>query len=334
MKSTLVFIAPSWNAELEELLVVTRESFELKILTERQDIDFEDPYVEILQCFESYSPIELARLLPWLMQLRSPQFHLILPANTSGRQLAGIGALLSMVRALPNTSITHSPWPEGNWSFPIWLKAFSNLFDGVLPLSGRRTLSLPRPIVNSPVATSKDLGFYRQLWAFPTFDGVTTFRNTLLQRLLARPENILEFWNWEQLPIRHQNKFRQEFSLRWNQFRSHTPRLKLDDWTDVKFLVLVGIKHFPFSESDLIDLVTNHRISIILDSDNRRQLNGPWKDGDTCWLWYSTLNDDDGRPWNKPYATLPFSTIADLEEYRDRMSNNILRCFMKSCPSS
>ena len=70
MKPTLVFIAPIWTPELDELLQITKESFSLKVLTQKLTHSFEDPYIEILQCFDSYSPIELAKLIPWFIHLR------------------------------------------------------------------------------------------------------------------------------------------------------------------------------------------------------------------------------------------------------------------------
>lgn len=330
MKPSLVFIAPHWTPELEELLQVTKESFALKVLTQKQPLDFEDPYVEILQCFESYSPVELAKLLPWMLQLQSPQFHIVLPEKANARQLAGVGTMTSMARALPKSYITHSPWPQGSWSFPIWLKAFQNLFDGPMPSIGRRSLTLPK-LQNSPISnpTEKSVDLFKHLWVFPSQKGLEIEWSKLIHALLNRHENLLEFWNWNLLPIRQQNKIRQQFALVWEQFRTRLPRAQFEDWTGVQFLVLIGGSELLFSESDLLDLVLHNGVNIIMDAPTRRQLEGPWKDGDTFWLWHPSLTDNEQRPWNSPYVLLPFVSKSELKVFRDQMSNQVLRSFIK-----
>lgn len=330
MKPTLVFISPTWTPELEELLQVTKESFTLKVLTQKQTIDFQDPYIEILECFETYSPLELGKLIPWLLQIPGAHFHLLLPENATGRQLAGVGAVLSMIRAFPQSYITHSPWPKSNWSFPLWLKAFQNLFDKSITNFGRRTLSLPRPTHASPMAPSiKSIDLLKHLWVFPSQKGPEPEWQQLIQALLNRHENLLEFWNWSHLSIRNQNKIRQRFASYWAQFRSHQPRDKFEDWTGVQFLILVGGIELPFSESDLLDLAINFGINIVMDSSTRRRLQGPWKDGDTFWLWHPSLVENDQRPWNNPYVILPFTSRTDLKVYRDQLANQVLRSFIK-----
>lgn len=330
MRSTLVFIAPKWDPQLDELIQVTRESFVIKILTQKQAINFDDPFIEVLQCFESYSPVELAKLLPWLLQQQASHFHLILPSDASARQLAGIGTLTSLIRALPNSYLTHSPWPKGLWHFPVWQKAFQNLFDGMMPILGKRTLSLPQKDISlDQLEANKKINVFQQNWVFPSFSGFVLEWQPLLHCLVNHRENILEFWNWERLPIRQQNKIRQQFFKVWDRFRAHTPRRSLTDWTDAKFLILVGDQPLNFSETDLLDLVIENRLSIIMDSKNRRQLSGPWKDGDTFWLWHSSQAENENRPWNNPYLQLPFSSKSELKRYRDQISNQVLRSFIK-----
>jgi hypothetical protein len=330
MKPVLVFIAPLWNSELEELLQVTKESFAVKVLTQKQSLSYEDPFVEVLQCFESYSPLELAKLLPWILQLNFPKFHVILPPKANSKQLASIGAVLSMARSHPKTQITHSPWPQGSWSFPIWIKAFQNLFDGTLCDVGKRTLSLTHHPKIELRTNSKSLDLVYRQWVFPSQKGFELAWQALINCLLNRRENILEFWNWDKLPIRKQNRLRQEFLPFWDQFRSNSPRGLLEDWRNVQFLVLIGnIKEFPFSESDLLDLCLFYEVNLILDASSRQKLKGPWKDGDNFWLWNPTQIDSEDRPWNNPYVLLPFTTKQELKGYRDQLTNHILRSFMK-----
>jgi hypothetical protein len=330
MKPTLIFIAPIWTPELEELLTITRESFSIKVLTQRQNLEFNDSYIEILQCFESYSPMELAKLVPWLLQLPQAQFHVVLTPKANHRQLAGVGALTSMIRAFPQCYITHSPWPSGSWSFPIWRKAFQTLFDGPMPTNGRRALTLPK-IKPSPdtLATIKTIELFRQLWVFPSWHGLELDWKNLIQCLLNRRENLLEFWNWECLTIRQQNKIRSRFTQVWDQFRSHTPRIQFEDWAGVQYLILVGSQDLIFSETDLLDLVYLYDLNIIMDSPTRRKLQGPWRDGDTFWLWHSSLADNENRPWNNPYVYLPLTSKPDLKNFRDQISNQVLRSFIK-----
>ncbi len=330
MKPSLIFIAPTWNPELEELIHVTKESFALKVLTQKQSFDFDDPFVEILQCFESYSPVELAKLLPWMLHLNSPQFHVLLPEKANARQLAGVGALASMARAIPNSYITHSPWPTGSWSFPIWLKAFQNLFDGPMTSIGRRSLSLPKIQGYRDANRSiKSVDIFRHLWVFPSKKGMEIEWRSLIQALLNRYENLLEFWNWDHLAIRQQNKIRQQFALVWEQFRTRQPRTQFEDWDGVQFLVLIGGHDLLFSESDLLDLALHHGTNIIMDAPTRRKLQGPWKDGDTFWLWHPSQKDNEHRPWNSPYVLLPFLSKSELKVFRDQMSNQVLRSFIK-----
>ena len=301
MKPTLVFIAPIWTPELDELLQITKESFSLKVLTQKLTHSFEDPYIEILQCFDSYSPIELAKLIPWFIHLQAPQFHLILPTKASHSQLAGIGAILSFARALPKSYISHSPWPKENWSFSIWLKAFQNLFDSTLQTRGTRSLSLPKTQSSQKTrVTTKSLDLFNHLWVFPSHHGPEQDWSGLINGLVQRRENLLEFWNWEHLPIRKQNKIRQQFSHFWEQFRSRTPRSDFEDWKGVQFLVLIGKNELPFSESELLDLALIYNVNIVMDTETRKKLLGPWKDGDTFWLWHPNLNESEERPWNNP----------------------------------
>lgn len=331
MKPTLVFICPVWSRELEELLLVTRESFSIKVLTQRQNLDFTDDYIEVLQCLESYSPLELGKLLPWLLQLPQPRFHLLLPVKANHRQLAGIGALLSMIKALPHVSVTHSPWPQGTWSFPIWLKAFQNLFDQEMSVIGRRTLSLPennraREALSSQMTSLQP---YQRTWVFASSQYLEQEWQKILLPLLSRRENILELWNWEQLSIRRQNLLRQQFASHWEQFRTRPPRSLFEEWGDIQFLVLIGDTRLLFSETDLLDLAINHGVNIVMDTFHREKLGGPWKDGDTFWLWQTAQTENDERPWNNPYKLLPFSSKNRLEEYRDQLSNRILRSFIQ-----
>lgn len=158
---TLIIIAPLWNPELEELIQITKNSFQIKILTQKQNFDFEDPYIEILQCFDTYSPLEIAKLVPWFLQLSQVQFHLIMPLSPTPRQLAGMGTMISIIKALPQSYLTHSPWPTKSWTLSLWLKAFQNLFDGSLLNHGLRRLSLPKNSrsknfnsASSPLSTS------------------------------------------------------------------------------------------------------------------------------------------------------------------------------------
>jgi hypothetical protein len=330
MKPVLVFLAPSWTPDLEELILITKESFEVKVLTQKQNFDFGDAYVEILQCFESYTPTELARLLPWILQLRSPRLHLLLPSNPSARQLAGIGAVLSMIRPLADSILTHSEWPKGGIHFAIWLKAFGALFDGVIPFYGTRHLSLTENQNTQYLESdSRDLQVFSYLWSFPSAKAIDEQWAPLMKRLLSCPQNDLELWNWDRLPIREQNQIRAQFAQVWHRFRPHTCRNEIHAWDEVHFLVLIGNQSHHFSETDLLDLVLNLQISLIMDVENRNRLRGPWKDGDNFWLWTPQLSDNETRPWNDPNRHLPLDSLAELKQFRDQISNEILRSFIK-----
>lgn len=359
MMPTLVIIAPLWNSELEELIYITKSSFQLKILTQKQNFDFEDPYVEILQCFDTYSPLEMTKLVPWLFQLSTAQFHLILPHSPSPRQLAGIGTIISITKALPQSYLTHSPWPLKSWTFSLWLKAFQSLFDGSLLNYGTRRLSLPKTVKakdnsmsyfshETPTDTSREnqtrdssylreavdtmeefntreLNLYSCLWIFPTQNLLETEWQSFIYALLRKKENRIELWNWEELSIRQKNKMRQQFYLAWNQFQPHPPRWDFDDWTPVQFLVLTESQAMAMSEKDLLDLILIYKINIIMDDPLRRQLKGPWQEGDTFWLWEPSLINNEQRPWNNSQLRLPFTTLPDLVAFRDQLSNEVLR---------
>lgn len=350
---TLVFIAPLWCSELEELIQITKNSYQIKILTQKQNFNFEDPYVEILQCFETYSPFEITKLLPWMLQLSSPQFHLILPNLASPRQLAGIGTIISIAKALPQSYLTHSPWPIKNWSFSLWLKAFQSLFDNSLSNYGTRILSLPKSavsdvslfkitqvnqdniidvtsnenVLNNIIYNSNErmVSLYQSLWIFPTQNLIEKEWQLLIHTLLRRNDNLIELWNWNELPTRKKNKIRQQFYFSWNQFQLRSPRLDFGDWSQVKFLVLTENSHITMSEKDLLDLTLIHRINIVMDEAVRCQLKGPWLDGDSFWLWHPSQIENDNRPWSNPHSLLPFTTINELGTFRDHLSNEILR---------
>lgn len=388
MMPTLVIIAPLWNSELEELIQITKNSFQIKILTQKQNFDFADPYIEILQCFDTYSPLEMTKLLPWLIQLSAAQFHLIMPPSPSPRQLAGVGTIISIVKALPQSYLTHSPWPGKSWTLSLWLKAFQSLFDGSLLDYGMRRLSLPKttriknydemsfsststsssssshttsekPEARTPMENdwvtdqvsdgvsenwttfgireninidetsfqngTKDLNLYSCLWVFPTQNLLEKEWQDLTYALLRQKENRIELWNWEELPVREQNKMRQQFYLAWNQFQPRPPRWNFEDWTSVQFLVLTGNHTIAISEKDLLDLVLIHQIHIIMDESMRRQLHGPWKQNDTFWLWDPKQSNQDSQPWNNSHLRLPLKSLSELVAFRDQLSNEVLR---------
>lgn len=330
MKEVLVFVAPTWSPQLEELIQVTKESFSIKVITEKTALSTSDPFIEILQCLETYSPLELGKLLPWLIQLKPKHFHFILPSEANPRQLAGVGAIASLASAIPNARLTHSEWPNKTWAMTLWIKAFGGLFKNGLSIPGKRALGSTHQRTNpEPPSSERGLELYRQLWIFPSLKGVEQDWQKLIACLLMNRENLLEFWNWEQLPIRHQNKIRDQFAMVWSQFRTHSPRLKLGDWRNVQFLVLIGQQASPFSETDLLDLALELEIAIVMDTHNRRQLRGPWKDGDSFWLWNQSQEENDNRPWNAPYTKLPFASKTDLKNYRDQISNQVLRSFIR-----
>ncbi|MEY4615886.1 MAG: hypothetical protein RJB66_846 [Pseudomonadota bacterium] len=330
MKSVLVFIAPHWSPHLEELIQVTRETFSIKIISEKYTHSFIDPYVEMLQCLESYSPLEIGRLLPWFLQQKPVHFHFILPANPSARQLSGLGAIATLAKTVPDTTLTHSEWPKASWAFRLWLKAFGSLFSETQSLPCKRSLSLPsQPGHRETRLNESGVDFYRHRWVFPSLVGVDPAWQKLMTCLLMNRENILEFWNWERLAIRQQNKIREQFSSFWTQFQTHSPRLNFEDWSDVRYLVLLGEQELPFSETDLIDLATELEVCIIMDTYTRSHLKAPWKDGDTFWFWSESQRQNTNRPWNNPFVKLPFSTKLELKQYRDQISNQILRSFIK-----
>lgn len=358
MMPTLVIIAPIWSSELEELIYITKNSFQLKILTQKQNFDFEDPYVEILQCFDTYSPLEMTKLLPWLFQLSAAQFHLILPQSPSPRQLAGIGTIISITKAIPQSYLTHSPWPIKSWTFSLWLKAFQSLFDGSLLNYGTRRLTLPktvtakdssmsfsfqensgqtsresqqhdpshlREIIDTMDFNTRELNLYSCLWVFPTQNLSETEWQSFTYAVLRNKENRIELWNWEPLSVRQKNKMRQQFYLVWNQFQPRSPRWDFEDWASVQFLVLTENHSMAMSEKDLLDLILVHQINIIMDDPLRRRLKGPWKEGDTFWLWQPSLINDEHSPWNNSQLRLPFTSIPELVAFRDQLSNEVLR---------
>lgn len=340
---TLVIIAPLWSSELEELIYITKNSFQLKILTQKQNFDFEDPFVEVLQCFDTYSPLEMTKLLPWLFQLSAAQFHLILPHSPSPRQLAGIGTIISITKALPQSYLTHSPWPIKSWAFSLWLKAFQSLFDGSLLNYGIRKLTLPktitskdpnmasfspereREVVEDRELTTREVNLYSCLWVFPTQNLLEAEWQSFTYALLRHKQNKLELWNWESLSVRQKNKMRQQFYLVWDQFQPRAPRWDFEAWSSVQFLVLTENHLMVMSEKDLLDLILIHQINLIMDESLLRRMKGPWKEGDTFWLWHPSHLHHENRPWNNSQLRLPFTTLSELVAFRDRLSNEVLR---------
>ncbi len=355
MGPTLVFIAPQWNSELEELIQITKNSYQVKVLTQKQSIDFSDPYVEVLQCFESFSPLEITRLVPWLIQLSSPQFHLLLSTTTNSRQLAGLGALMSLVRALPQSYLTHSPWPLKSWSFSLWIKAFQSLFDHSLFNYGNHFLTShsdnastktessreksnssetsalwdTQPSVDGFYGDTHPVALYSNLWVFPTPDVTGTGWQVLAHLILRRIENRIELWNWDQLSTRNKNIIRQQYRQVWSQFKPRSPRWRLNDWSQVKFLVLIDDSSLPLGEKDLLDLILLYQINIIMSERIRRQLKGPWKENDTFWMWHPSFKDHENPPWNNPYSSLPLTSLGELNTFRDQISNEVLRSLSK-----
>lgn len=330
MKPSLVFISPEWIPELDELLQITKNSFQIKVLTQKQNIELVDPYIEILQCFETYSPLELAKLLPWMLQLSAPQFHVLLPENSNPKQLAGIGTIITMARALPQSVITHSPWLQKGWGFHFWKKAFQNLFDTTIETKGQRFLSLPtEKKMENFALQNKNVDFYTCTWIFPVQSLDDLEWKSFIHHLATVKTNRLEFWNWESLSIRHKNKVRDLYAPVWSQFQFCAPRTNFDDWNSIKFLVLINIKQHQFSESDLLDLAILHKVNIIMDIEMRNRLEGPWKEKDTFWLWHPHFLASEDHPWNNSQQQLSFNSINELRVFRDEQSNQILRKFIK-----
>ncbi len=328
MKPSLVFISPEWVPELDELLQITKSSFQIKVLTQKQSsIDFDDPYIEILQCFDTYSPLELAKLLPWLLQLNAPQFHVVLPENSSHKQLGGIGAFITMARAIPQSFISHSPWTQKGWSFQLWRKAFQNLFDSSLETRGRRFLTPTKENSSETLSSNNShLELYTRTWVFPQQSLLSNESKKLIPRLLSDPSHRLEFWDWESLTIPQKNKMRDNYSSYWGQFQFHPRRTQLGDWKSVQFLVLFDNKQHQFSESDLIDLVIHHQVNIVMDEVTRDQLQGPWQEGVTFWLWHPNLYHQQESPWNTPQLSL--TEWESLRTFQDQNSNKILRTLL------
>lgn len=333
IKPALILISPEWDPELEEIIPLTRDYFDLKILTQKQTLLFNDPFIEILQCFETYSLLELGRLLPWILQQTKPQIHLCLPPHADAKILLGLGSLLSIMQSLPGVKLTHSPWGPQKVYFQIWFKTFGPLFAGCIPSPGRRSLS--SNVVLHP--TSKELlppkELQQKCWVFPFSDngGWNSHWDSILALLLEDQTNIVEFWNWDILSFRQQNIIRARFGEVWWRFRFRSPRRDLQDWEGVHFLVLIGEgKNLQFSELDLLDLAIQQNLRLIIDAEGREKLQGPWIENLHYWLWNSLQNlKENLLPWTRLPWPSNAEALLELKRYKDQRLNGVLRSLIR-----
>jgi hypothetical protein len=92
-------------------------------------------------------------------------------------------------------------------------------------------------------------------------------------------------------------------------------------------LLLAGGSYLPWNESELIHMA-QHRIPIIVDEEQAKSLEAPWKHGDQIWiLKKNQVREDLLEFMNKQGASLSYESIESLSYFQDHRSNQLLRAF-------
>lgn len=129
----LILIAPYWTEQVEQLIAITKDNFDVSVLTSKiENFQYHADKVEVLQCFGTLSPWEMIKMTPWFLQKQPAVFHFFINYSFSASELMGLSSLISMIKSLPSSQCTYSlSVPQTTWG-RLLLKP---LFDGSEPLS-------------------------------------------------------------------------------------------------------------------------------------------------------------------------------------------------------
>lgn len=324
----LVIIAPTWTPILEQLIQTTQDYYDLSILTKRaENLTFFSDKVEILQCFEELSPWEVVKLAPWLLQKTPALYHFVLTEEYTTKELMALSTLASLIRGIPRNTYSYSL----NCYLDSWSRfLLKPLIENEVPLNiwghTPSLISSHQHTLNSnylmPVKVQQN-----NYWYFPF--AISTWsepQKIILQTLFQLNSSCqVAIPNWGNYPLRKRHLWR-------NMFHKYQDNIRIPFSVDfenilqnISVLVLAGGSYLPWNEAELIHLA-QHRIPIIIDQEQAKSLEAPWKHGDQIWILKKPhIREGLLEFMNKQNASLTYESIQSLSYFQDHRSNQLLR---------
>ncbi len=316
----LAIITLNWNSEVEKLIHLTKDSFQLKIfIATNSSFNFTDDKIEILQFINLENTLSIFKILPVLIFHEIEKVHFINTPNKTKKEKYQVQILKSILKSFPLISWTESSTflnsslnLNQNENQNQCLIQQSNYVDANENENGNENQILI-PLELSKWQVDQNYYFLKLLEANKIFESEVSHS--------AKYTFFIQ--GWGNFKLNQKNIWRSNFKNYLNQIYFYlTPKTIKNK---IGIFVIAGLNSNLYSELELINWVQKNYY-ILADENQLQNLQGPWKKNKNIFVINNKMSINNFVDFFKTLDFLrsnnfqPQSTYQTLKDYFDNQT--------------